>query len=98
MEADAGRCRRGRRGPSAVLSRVVEPATPKSITLLDQQAPTTRLRSLFGAVYVVRVMMLLAVVFLFDFLALLPIAGNDPIAAISDGSQGSWGGSFLSAV
>jgi hypothetical protein len=81
-----------------LLSRVVEPATPKSITLLNEQAPRTRWRSLLGAVFVVRVMMLLAVVFLFAFLVLLPIVGDDPIAVISDGTEGSWGESFLSAV
>jgi hypothetical protein len=81
-----------------LLSRLVEPATPKSITLLNQQAPTTRWRSLFGAVFVVRVMMLLAVLFLFTFLVLLPIAGDDPIAVISGGGDRSWGESFLSAV
>jgi hypothetical protein len=81
------------------LSRLVEPATPKSITMLNQQAPTTRWRALLGAVFVVRVMLFLAVTFLFAFLLLMPIAGDDPVAAISaGGGDRSWGESFLSAV
>lgn len=79
------------------LSRLVEPATPKSITLMNQQAPTTRWMALFGAVFVLRVMMLLAIAFLLAFLLLLPFAGDDPIAAISGGDRG-WLESFLSAV
>src|SRR5918995_4612958 len=81
------------------LSRLVEPATPKSITLLNQQSPRTRWMGLFGAVLVVRVMMGLAVAFLVAFLLLLPTAGDDPVAVIgAAGSTRSWGEGFLSAV
>lgn len=81
------------------LSRVVEPATPKSITLVNQQSPRTRWFGLFGGVFVVRVMMFLAVAFLIAFLLLLPIAGDDPVAAIGRSSADqTWGEGFLSAV
>jgi len=83
------------------LSRLVEPATPKSITMLNQQAPRRPWVALFGAVKVVRVMLLLALVFLLAFLLLLPIAVSDPIAAIT-GTEGeatrSWGEGFLNAL
>lgn len=81
-----------------LLSRLVEPATPKSITLLNQQAPITPWRSLLGAVFVVRVMMVLAIICLVAFLLLMPSAGGNPIALISGGDDRSWGESFLSAV
>jgi hypothetical protein len=81
------------------LSRVVEPATPKSITLVNQQSPRTRWVGLFGGVFVVRVMMFLAVAFLLAFLLLLPIAGDDPVAAIARSpTDQTWGDGFLSAV
>src|SRR5918996_5905148 len=44
------------------LSRLVDPATPKSITLVNEQSPHSRWVALFGAVLVVRVMMVLAIV------------------------------------
>ena len=81
------------------LSRLVEPATPKSITLLNEQAPKRGWVALFGAVLVVRVMMGLAVLFLIAFLLLLPTAVDDPVAVIgAAGSTRSWGEGFLSAV
>jgi hypothetical protein len=83
------------------LRKVVEPATPKSITLQNQQAPSTAWLALFGAVKVVRVMMLLALIFLLAFLVLLPTAVGDPVAAVTGtGSErnASWGEGFLNAL
>jgi hypothetical protein len=77
------------------LSRLVDPATPKSITLVNEQSPHSRWVALFGAVLVVRVMMVLAIVFLLAFLVLLPIVGDDPADAIA---SRSWGRAFLGAV
>src|SRR6266545_2889311 len=77
------------------LSRLVDPATPKSITLVNEQSPHSRWVALFGAVLVVRVMMVLAIVFLLAFLLLLPIVGEDPAEAIA---TGSWGNGFLGAA
>lgn len=82
-----------------LLSRLVEPATPKSITLLNEQSPKTRWVGLLGAVLVVRVMMCLAVAFLLAFLLLLPRAGADPVASIAGvNTDRTWGEGFLSAV
>jgi hypothetical protein len=77
------------------LSRLVDPATPKSITLVNEQSPHSRWVALFGAVLVVRVMMALAIGFLLAFLVLLPIVGDDPAEAIA---SRSWGRGFLGAV
>lgn len=77
------------------LSRLVDPATPKSITLVNEQSPQSRWLALFGAVLVVRVMMVLAIVSLLAFLVLLPIVGDDPADAIA---SPSWGRGFLGAV
>lgn len=77
------------------LSRLVDPATPKSITLVNEQSPHSRWVALFGAVLVVRVMMVLAIVFLLAFLVLLPIVGDDPADAIA---SPTWGRAFLGAV
>jgi hypothetical protein len=77
------------------LSRLVDPATPKSITLVNEQSPHSRWVALFGAVLVVRVMMVLAIAFLLAFLVLLPIVGDDPTEAIA---SPSWGRGFLGAV
>jgi hypothetical protein len=68
------------------LSRLVEPATPKSITLVNEQSPDSPWWGLFGGVLVVRLMMMLAIVFLVAFLLLLPVAGEDPAGAIANGS------------
>jgi hypothetical protein len=77
------------------LSRLIDPATPRSITIVNEQAPRSRWVALFGAVLVVRVMMVLAIAFLLAFLILLPIVGDDPTQTIA---SGSWGEGFLSAV
>ena len=77
------------------LSRLVDPATPKSITLVNEQSPHSRWVALFGAVLVVRVMMVLAIVSLLAFLVLLPIVGDDPADAIA---SPSWGRGLLGAL
>ncbi|MGH2641624.1 MAG: hypothetical protein ACRDGO_07990 [Actinomycetota bacterium] len=77
------------------LSRLVEPATPKSITLVNQQSPDSPWLALFGGVLVVRLMMFMAIAFLVAFLIVLPIAGDDPADAIA---TGSWGEGVLGAV
>lgn len=83
------------------LSKLLEPVTPKSITLLNQQTPKREWVSLFGAVRIVRVMMVCAIVFLVAFLVLLPIAVDNPVAAIAAaGAQRgrTWGEGFLNAL
>lgn len=78
-----------------LLSRLVDPATPKSITLVNEQSPKSRWLALFGAVLVVRVMMVLAIVFLIAFLLLLPVVGDDPAAEIA---SPSWSRGILGAI
>jgi hypothetical protein len=69
-----------------LLSRLVDPATPKSITLVNQQSPRSSWLGLFGAVRVVRLMMVLAIAFLVLFLLLLPYVGKDPAGEIAGDS------------
>jgi hypothetical protein len=78
-----------------LLSRLVDPATPKSITLVNEQLPKSRWLRLLGAVRVVRAMMILAVVFLVAFLLLLPSVGDDPAAEIAGPS---WSRGILGAL
>jgi hypothetical protein len=77
------------------LSRLVEPATPRSITLVNEQSPRSPWLALLGGVLVVRLMMFMAIAFLVAFLLVLPIAGDDPADAIA---TGSWGEGVLGAV
>jgi hypothetical protein len=54
-----------------LLSRVVSPATPQSITVLNQERPRNRILTLLGPIRLIRWMMVLAVVLLVTFLVLL---------------------------
>jgi hypothetical protein len=62
-----------------MLSRVVWPATPQSITVLNEERPTNRFWKLLGPVRLVRCLMVMAIVFLVGFIVLLTVADIRPI-------------------
>jgi hypothetical protein len=66
-----------------LLSRVVSPATPQSITVLNQERPGNGILKLLGPIRLVRWMMVLAVLLLATFLVLLSAEDVRPLQELT---------------
>ncbi|MQA99300.1 MAG: hypothetical protein GEU78_03260 [Actinobacteria bacterium] len=83
-----------------LLARTVAPATPQSITVLNEERPGNKISELLGPVRLVRWMMVLALILLVAFLILLATQDVKPLQELTDGEQGttSWATNLGSAL
>jgi len=80
------------------LARVVAPATPQSVTVLNEERSDRTFMRLLGPVRLVRWMMVLAFLLVLAFVLLFTLQGANPVRNATTTAHVAWGSRLLSAL